>query len=197
MKTNKRIIGIAILAILVLTAWAPVKYFITGVYPNQAGTFIYTQLDFDSAAVGGVGGTVKLYQVASADTERIGNVVYLASKNTVNHSATLVNYNSLVGVVVGGTSTGMQASYSVADTSTIAGLPGKQVLVLERGRTWVLVDTGPGIAPGIGVIPSVRSNQGGRINARTTALDTFYRLLGKLVDTALAGKAALVDIRVK
>lgn len=197
MKTNKRIIGIAILAILVLTAWAPVKYFITGVYPNQAGTFIYTQLDFDSAAVGGVGGTVKLYQVASADTERIGNVVYLASKNTVNHSATLANYNSLVGVVVGGTSTGMQASYVVGDTSTIAALPGKQVLVLERGRTWVLVDTGAGIAPGLHVIPSAKSNMGGRLTVRTTAIDSQYRIFGKLVDTAISGKAALVDIRVK
>lgn len=170
---------------------------ITGVTPRNAGVFYYSQANFDSATIGGVGGVVKIYQVASGDTEKIGNIVFLTSKNTINHSATLVNYNSIEGIVVGGTATSMQASYVVGDTSTTAALPGGQVLVLERGRAWVLADTGAGIAPGLQVIPSAKSGMGGRLTVRTTAIDTLNRIFGKTVDTTLSGKAVLVDVRVR
>lgn len=170
---------------------------ITGSYPRQAGPYVYAQTPYDSTNINGIGGIVRVYMVAAADTERIGNVVYVSAKNTVTHSATLANYNALAGVVVGGASTSMKASTAVGDTSTIAALPGKQVLVLQSGRAWVLADTGAGFAPGTAVIPSSKSAMGGRLAARTTAIDTFNRVFGRTIDTTISGKAVLVDVRVK
>lgn len=198
MNRYKRFGALAIIALGIFAmGFAPTIAAITGVTPRNAGVYFYSQANFDSATIGGVGGVVKVYQVDAADTERIGDIAFISSKNSVKHSATITDYNAIAGVVVGGTATSMQASYVVGDTSTIAGLPGQQVLVLERGRAWVLADTQAGFAPGNQVLASIKSGMGGRLNKRLTTIDTFFRIFGKTIDTTISGKAVLVDVRVR
>jgi hypothetical protein len=88
----------------------------------------------------------------------------------------------------------MQGSVALADTSTVAAIVNQRVLVMERGRFWVLINSAAGIAPGIAVSPSTTA---GRVLARTTAIDTFNRIVGRLVDTGIVSKAALADIRIR
>lgn len=194
---KNKILGLIGIGLAVFAIAATSFHFITGYTPRQIGAFYYSQANFDSATAQGIGGVVKIYLVGAADTERVGNIAYLSSANTVKHSATLTNYNAIAGVVVGGAATGMQASLALADTGTIAGIPGQQVLVLERGRTYVLADTQAGFSPGTQVLPSIKSGMGGRLNARLTTIDTFFRIFGKTVDTTVSGKAVLVDVRVR
>lgn len=185
----KKLLGLAIvIGLMGFTAFAT----ITGLSPKQAGPFFYAQTTYPTAC----GGAVRTYLTGTNDTEKIGNVVYL-TQDSVKHSATLANYNSLAGVVVGGANTSMKGSCTVADTGAIAAFPGQQVLVLYSGRAYVLVDTEAGFAAGTGVVPSVKSAMAGRLAARGTAIDTFYRIFGKTADTAVSGKAVLVDVRVK
>jgi hypothetical protein len=167
----------------------------TTVPVKQIGPWYTASTTFDSLLGGQVGGEVKTY--LAADTLRIGQVVYLSANNTAAKSATLANYNSLLGVVVGGQRVTSQGSVSVADTSTIAAIASQRVLVQSRGRAWVLFDTGAGLAPGTQLVPSVKSGMGGRAATRTTIIDTFYRVLGRAVDTVVSGKAVLINLSIK
>jgi hypothetical protein len=186
-------IGVALFFALVgVVANADARaFFVTTIPVRVIGPFYQSQSAFDSATGGAIGGEVKTY--LAADTCRIGQLVAMTSARNVKPSATIADYNAIEGVVIGGTRTNMQASIALADTTTLAATVGQRVIVLKRGRYWVL-DSAGAIGPGIQVRPSGTI---GRMAARTTAVDTFNRIFGRTVDTVLAGKATLIDIIVK
>lgn len=182
-------LSLGVAAVLATAAFS-VPSLVTTVGVRIVGPYFTSPVAFDSTSANQVGGRVQYY--LAADSCRIGQVVYMSSKNNVKPSATVADYNAVVGVVVGGTRTSMQASIALADTSTLAATIGQRVIVLKQGRTWVL-NSAAGIGPGIQVIPTTTA---GRMGARTTAIDSLRRIFGKMVDTAVSGKAALVDINV-
>lgn len=183
-------------AALILMAFSA-NMLLTTVPVRVLGPFYTTPVAWDSTSSLQVGCHVQYYLSATNDSPRIGQAVYVSAKNTVSHSATLANYNAIAGIVVGGTRTSMQASYVVGDTSTLVATTGQRVIVCDEGRAWVLVDTGPGVAPGLAVQPSTRAGMAGRLTTKAAPIDSLSRVFGRLVDTAIAGKAVLVQVRVR
>lgn len=187
MKKQTKILA-ALVGLVLLIAAIP---FVTTVTVRALGPFYTTPFPFDSATGQQIGGQVQYY--IASDSVRIGQVVYISGHNTVATSATLANYNKLAGVVVGGTRTGMQASVSASDTSTLAATANQRAIVLTRGRYWVLDSTG-GIGPGLIVRPS---GTAGRIAVALSAIDTNARNFGRVIDTVKSGASGLIQISVK
>lgn len=85
-----------------------------------------------------VGGEVNAF--LAAGTLLIGDVVYISAANTVAKSATIGDYVTYAGVVVGGAATyGHVASLST-DVGQTAALVGQTVLVQNTGKAWVVAD---------------------------------------------------------
>lgn len=149
-----------------------------------------------SAATGGqAGGYVEIYK-DTVDTLIVGDVVYIVGKgNVVTKNATLANYNTVAGVVVGGTRTNMQGVTSAPAATDTAAYANQNVLVLRYGRTWVRVDTTTaGIPAGALIIPSLVA---GKVKAKSTAIDSAYRVIGRMLDTGIASTQVLALINVK
>lgn len=189
MKTKAlKVLGIVI-AGLMLTAFGTLL--VTTVPVRVLGPFYTSPVAFSATTGGQIGCQVQYY--VADDSSRIGQIVYHSDNNEVKPSATLADYNKIAGVVVGGTRTNMQASVSVADTSTLAATAGQNVIVCVRGRFWVL-DSAGADAPGVMLRPS---GTAGRAAAALAAIDSNSRNFGRVIDTMLAGKAGLVQINVK
>lgn len=151
---------------------------------------------YSSTAGGQAGGRV-VFARTGTDSLRVGQVVYWSDTNTVATSSTLAAYNAIAGVVVGGSATAMQALNELTDTSTLAttATSTSTVIVLTQGRTWVLNDANGAIAVGNRIIPS--NATAGRSEIVTSAIDTNYRVIGKAVVPAAAGKATLTDVNIR
>lgn len=186
---------LAVLALFVCaTAFTAV---VATLYPvARIATFWTSNQAFDSTNIGVVGGQVITY--LAGDSEWVGRVVYVSAKNTVKHDTILTNYNKVAGVVVGGTRTSNQAYPDSASVGTLAAVSGQRVFVLIQGRAWVTIDTvGTGISPGQVMIPSNKQGMRGRVAAKTTAIDSFYRAVGKLVDTGVVNTKRLINVNIK
>lgn len=72
----------------------------------------------------------------------IGDNVYLSAAKTVNKSTTQANYKGVVGIVVGGESTGMLIKQADADIGTAAAPSGGLVLVAVLGFAKAVADGG-------------------------------------------------------
>jgi len=190
------LLSLGLAGVLTLAAFSTPPAFLTTVVVRVLGPWYTSPMPFDSSAINQVGGHVQFY--LAGDSCWIGQIVFISAKNTVKPGTTLANYNTVAGVVVGGTRTSMQASVAVADTFTLAATANQRVIVMDVGRFWVL-DSGGGKSPGTLVRPTAASaiHSGGRMASATTAIDTNYRVIGRLVDTSVSGKAALVQIHVK
>lgn len=161
---------------------------------QRIGPYFGSSNAYSSTTGGQVGGYVEIYK-DTVDTMFVGEVVYLVKKNVVTKNATLANYNTLVGVVVGGTKTNMQGVTSAPGATDTAALANQNVLVLRYGRTWVRVDTvTAGIPAGALIIPSLVA---GKVKAKSTAIDTAYRVIGRMLDTGIASTQVLALINVK
>lgn len=181
---------LVVVILCIAAAAAPTSYSTV----TRLGTFWSSTAAYDTARGWRVGGDVRVYR-DSTDTLLVGDVVYLSRNNTVHKSATLANYTTVVGVVIGGTRTSMTAatdSVNVGDTATLAH---GTVLVLTSGRTWIIPDSG--LSPGAVLLPSTAT--AGRAHARITAalVDTFSRSYGQLVDSGVSGVASLANIRTR
>jgi hypothetical protein len=118
---------------------------------------------------------------------KIGDVVYWSSPLSVNKSATVTNYASFAGVVVGGEALGADEVFldgSLVDT-TAAAADGDWVLIQTTGVAYVIA--GAAIASVGPVIASAVTS--GRIASGTTA----GQMLGTLLEAA-AGAASVVRI---
>lgn len=188
----KRIIAILGLVVAV-TAFAAVTTTYRSV--QRLGPYYSSIMGYDTSLAGGaVGGEVRIYKNGT-DTLIVGDVVYLSARNTVLKSATLANYNTIIGVVVGGQKTNMQAVVTKPASTDTAATSGQNVLVMSHGRTWIWADTTTaGIAPGTKVIPSLVA---GKAKARTTAIDSFYRIFATVIDSGVRNTATLALISVK
>lgn len=190
MNIKKKLLALAgVASAILLIAAAP--FLATTVQVRFIGPFTTSPIAFDSAAGAQIGGTTQFYN--ASDSVRIGQIVYHSGHNTVAASATLADYNKIAGIVVGGYRTNMQASVSVADTSTLAATANQKVIVLQRGRFWVL-DSAGGDGPGIIVRPSGTK---GRAAAALAAIDSNSRNFGRVIDTIIGGKTGLIQINVK
>lgn len=192
---KKALYSLLAVGVLICSAFSA-NMLLTTVTVRVLGPFYTSPMPFDSAAGNQVGGHVQYY--LAADSCRIGQLVALTSARSVKPSGTLTDYNKLVGVVVGGTRTGMQASLSVNDTSTLAATVNQRVIVMDAGRYWML-DSVVAIGPGLLVSPALGGSltADGRMKQAPAIIDSFYRYIGRTVDTALAGKAVLVQFYIK
>jgi hypothetical protein len=182
-----------LIPLMLVIATASVAFVATTSPVQRLGPGFTSSEAFDSLTGGQVGGEMRLY--LADDTLRVGQVVYIKSRNKVAASATLANYNAIAGIVVGGARTSMQMAKRIADTSTVAATANQRVWVLNRGRFWVLIDTvTAGIAAGKQLVPSAIA---GRVTVKTINVDTFSRIFGKMVDTGIINKAALANINVR
>jgi hypothetical protein len=159
----------------------------------KLGPFFASSAPYDSATAGQPGGRVVF--ALAADSEKVGNVVYYSADNKVSVSGTLANYNTIAGVVVGGTRTSNRASRAAADVGTLAATANQQVIVLKQGRTWIPVDTATGgLAAGVTVMPSLIT---GKARAKPAYLDSLNRVYGKIVVGCAASATCLADINVR
>lgn len=162
---------------------------------QKIGPYFGSSSGYVAATGGQAGGYVEIYK-DTVDTLIVGDVVYLLGKgNVVTKSATLANYNTVAGVVVGGTHTNMQGVTSAPAATDTAAFANQNVLVLRYGRTWVRVDTTTaGIPAGALIIPSLVA---GKVKAKSTAIDSSYRVIGRMLDTGIASTQVLALINVK
>ncbi len=182
--------------VLMLTAAVGITAFTTSYYPVQTlGPYFNSKIKSDTATGGSPGGEVRVFK-NGVDTLIVGDVVYLSANNTVRKSATLALYNTVAGVVVGGTSTSMQAATTApASTDTAAKGATAKVLVMTSGRAWVRIDAAAGIGPGLLLAPS--TTVAGKVKAAPAIIDTFYRYFGRLIDTGIVSTQVLAHINVK
>ena len=174
-------------------------FFLTTVPIRSPGQFIHLGASWDSLGAptaNSVGGEVRYYICKSTDTLNIGDAVFFDTLNAVSKSVTLANYNKFAGVVVGGRSTSMQASIASADVGSRACLPNRPVIVLKHGRAWMQVDTQvAGLTAGTGVRPSTFT--AGLIQARTTAIDSLYRIIGRSINGGAASAKVVIEVNAK
>lgn len=159
----------------------------------RLGPFYTSSAAWDSATGLQPGGRV-IYFI-SADSEKIGDVVYISSVNHVSKSATIANYNAVAGVVVGGARVSMLASIQAADVGTLAATANQRVIVLRQGRTWVKADAADSLRAGALIQPS--TTVAGAAMNKGSALDSLYRVIGKMVTTGAASATALAEINVR
>jgi len=178
--------GAALLAIVgTIFLTAAVSIVTTTLAVSRVGGYTTSSVAWDSATGAAVGGDARYY--ISADSEKVGSVVYLSGANAVSKSATLANYNAVAGVVVGGAKTNMLTDVGRADVGTLAAIANQRVWVVKCGRVWVVSDSAAAV--GTIVIPSVAT--AGRVHAKPALIDTNYRALGRVV-TAVGGTDSTV-----
>lgn len=192
MNRKRTLLGL-LAAVLTISA-APV---IATYYSVARFTPYYTSsAAWTVSAPGQAGGRVNTFTVGTADTLKFGDVVWLTGVgDSVHKSATLANYNTIAGVVVGGQRMNGATGIASSDSGTIAGTAGQYVFVLKQGRAWVLNDANGTIAGGVSVIPSDAT--AGAVETRTTAIDTLFRTIGRVVVSTAASKMMLVDVNVR
>lgn len=163
----------------------------------KLGPYFTTTVGYDTATGGMPGGLVHFYKVGTgtAETLFVGDVVYLSANNTVLKSATLANYNTVMGVVVGGTKTNMRAVTTTPGVTDTAAYVNQTAIVLSCGRTWVRFDAAAGTPPGTLIQPSVTVS--GKATAKAAPIDSLYRVIGRLVDTGIVTTQVLANIAVK
>src|SRR5262245_30918439 len=195
---RKPLMILAAFAVCVATSAFTSAYF---AYTNVAkiGPFYTTSHAFDSLKSRQVGGAVVTHTVAASESVSVGDVVYITgTAMTIKRDTILANYTRIAGVVVGGQRTNMQGAIDSTNVGTLAATGGQKALVLVRGRAWVTVDTiTGGISAGSTLIPSNRQGQRGRVTAKTTAIDSFYRKVGQIPDSGVAGRRAVVNVNIK
>lgn len=183
--------------LLFLMAFTGIAAVVAPTYPMvRLGSYWTSVQAFDSTNIGVSGGQVLTY--LAGDSEFVGSVAYISAKNTVKMDTILTHYNNVAGVVIGGSRTSFQGLPDSASVGTLAAIAGQRVFVLIQGRTWVTLDTvGTGISPGSMMIPSNKQGMRGRVAAKTTAIDSFYRALGKIVDTGVVNTKRLINVSIK
>jgi hypothetical protein len=164
-------------------------------YPILRLTPFYTSnIAWVGSTGGQVGGRINFF--IAADSLKIGDVVYITTLDSVTKSTTIANYNTIAGVVVGGTRSSSQASVASADVGTLCATAGQTVYVLKQGRTWMANDSmAAGITGGALVKPSIYN--AGKIGLKGAALDSLNRVIGRAVFAAAASTTVLVDVNIK
>jgi hypothetical protein len=199
----KRAIPLAMLGIGIASV-AGASILVTTFQPIQRlGPYFTSTVGYDTGNGGMVGGQVHFYRAGTGTGETlfVGDVVYDSEAstnpqgNTVFKSATLASYSRIAGVVVGGTFTNMRAVTSAPGATDTAAFVGQTVAVLQCGRTWIKVDAAAGLAPGTLIIPSTTT--AGKVKGTLSLPDTFYRTIGRLVDTGIVSTSVLANVCIK
>ena len=188
-KNRIRVLGLALATVSLVAAVSYVPVY------SAATTMRYRVPTgvFDSLGAGQLGGDVWYYR--ANDSLRLGDVVYLIDTNKVAKSATLAAYNTITGVVCGGTRVNMNCNIAIDTTHSLVATANQRVSVMSRGRYLVRCDsTTGGLAIGISVIPSLVA---GKVKARTTAIDTNGRVFARLITACAVNTDAVAQINVK
>lgn len=183
----------ALVALAMSVAAIAAVSFIGVTYPLSSVPIFYQSSNaWDSTTSGGIGGEVKVFLADS--TVRVGSVVFISSRGHVKGSATLADFNATAGVVVGGDSTSMQIPLTIADTGIVAAKVNNKVIVMTRGRYWVLDSALNSHVIG-GQIRGSGLNQ--RAALKPAALDSLSRVFARVVDTTGTGSTVLAQINVR
>lgn len=134
------------------------------------------------------GGLVRRY--LSAGTLLVGDVVFLSAALTANKSAVEADYNKHLGVVVGGTQTGMEILQDDIDIGVNAALIGQEVWVCYAGKAKVV--TGAAVTLGDKITGSTVT--AGRVATASITTDLAAGDTGRLLGMALetAGGAGII-----
>lgn len=160
---------------------------------QRIGPFYTSTIAFDSTTGGQPGGDTRIY--LATDSTKVGDAVYISAANTIAKSTTAANYNAVAGIVVGGTRTSMNASIVAADVGTLAATANQRVIVLRHGRTWVANDAGGTLSAGALIVPSVTT--AGKVVVKPAAIDSLYRVIGKVPIGGSASTTVLAEINVR
>lgn len=165
---------------------------------RRIGPYWVSSNAYDSLTGGQVGGNVVIaINGESTDTLTVGMVVFWSDTNEVSVSATLANYNTIAGVVVGGKLTSDLAKDASGDVGTAAAAPGQRVILLKQGRAWMKLGQNAAVIAGRKLVPS--DSVQGSVDTMLTAavIDTHYRYIGRNIKAAGAVSAILVDVNIK
>lgn len=162
---------------------------------TRFGPFFTSQVAFDSLGGGQPGGQGRWYR--AADSLLVGDVVYISDTNKVAKSATLANYNTIAGVVVGGARLDGRTSVASADVGTLVATANQRVFVLTTGRTWMKSSNNAAIIPGRRILPS--DSIAGRFDTIITAalIDTQQRWIGRTITAGAALGTVLTSVNIK
>lgn len=194
MNIRNRISSLAFIAAAVILSTAASIFVSSKSTVFRMGPFYNSTLAYDTAAGGQVGGEVRNYK-NGVDTLIVGDVVYISANNKVRKSTTLALYNTIAGVVVGGSFTSNRAVTSVPVATDTAALANGTALVMSCGRAYVRIDAAAGIAPGLALQPS--ATVAGKVMARAASLDSLSRTVGRLVDSGIVSTSVLANVCIR
>lgn len=121
----------------------------------------------------------------------VGDLVFISAANTVNKSNTIANYTAVLGVVVGGTATQMEAMLNSGDVGlTAAAAANDLVLVLFDGFAYVTA--GAAVAAGAKLI--VDSTTAGRVKTGAITTDLVAGNSGSLAGVAIGSAAGAASV---
>jgi hypothetical protein len=165
---------------------------------QRIAPFQISSAPWDSLTGGQVGGRIVQTINGDSDTLYVGDVVYWSDSNEVSKSATLANYTTIAGVVVGGAITGVNFGHITStDVGTRAAATGQRVYLMKQGRMWMQSSNNAAWISGRRVLPS--DSIAGRLDTALTAavIDTFYRTIGRTVGAASALGVVAVEVNIK
>lgn len=195
----RKVFGLLSLVVVVaaVTAFGTVNFAATQIQRMQ-GAFWTPATNPDSLTGSGAGGRFHYAITGTTDTLKVGDVVYWADTNKVKRSATLADYNTIAGVVIGGAITGTTRAYNASgDVGTKVAAPGQVVLICKVCRAWMQSSNNAAWISGRRVLPS--DSIAGRLDTALTAavIDSLHRTVGRTVSAASALGVVLVDVNIK
>ncbi len=188
----KRIRAVLLMG-LVCVASAFASVMVTSTNIQRLGPYFTSSVGWDSVTGAQVGGQV-IYAL-SADSEKVGDVVYWSSDNHVSKSATLANYNAVAGVVVGGARVSMKGLVGKTDVGTLVATANQRIVILIQGRAWVGNDAGGTLASGALIQASTAT--AGKVMAKPAALDSLDRVIGRVGVGGSASTTIVANINIK
>lgn len=199
MRNRKFALLAAVAAVAFISSGAANVLFTTQTVARIGGYYT-TSVPFDSLTGGGAGGRVVVAITGgTTDSLKAGDVVYWSDTNKVTKSATLANYTTIAGVVVGGqrTSPPLATLMSSSDVGTLVATSGQRVVICKSCRAWMRSSNNAAWIAGRIVLPS--DSIAGRLDTNLTAsiIDTFGRRVGRTVGAASALGVVLVDVSIR
>lgn len=141
----------------------------------------------DRTPVGGGG----LCLIATASGAlNVGDAVQLSAVDTVTKTIVTADHDQRIGIVVGGTQTGMRALVGSDALGIAAAADGEQVLVQYSGVAWAVADANT-VAAGDKV--KLGETTAGRVLDGTDTTDLAAGITGQILGTALDTAAAAGD----
>lgn len=152
--------------------------------PTNFG-FVKHAEDEGSAKPGG-----PVFEMTASGALNVGDAVLISAEDTVLKTEVTANHKNRIGIVVGGTQTGMRALSGSDALGLAAAADGEQVLVQYAGIAWAVADTA---TVAVGDKLKLGSTTAGRLMDGTDTTDLAAGITGSIVGSALSASAAAGD----